>query len=367
MAWVTDTSDDSSADPVAAPTTVVNLPTSSTATETPTSTVAPTTLAIDQTRLSELVPGVDGTFHALVADSLIEIPSDPTITYRRAEIRPLEGAGHFSFDASNELLAFLKAGQDTPGLWELNIWSVGFQLGPGDVGVTSYRWHQTRPRHVAAVTVDFNGRAELTTFTFDQERLPPQANTITAIGDDQFLVAWGDYGFVVVRYDPLLDTDVTSVIDHEGNVVWQSENTTALDASPNQILILRVGGEHAVIDATNPGMMETAETLFTLPHEGTVTGSDFASDGQLAVHYPLEGRNWNLRIYDADLTSPTDVELAGWRVWDLTWSPDNRFILMPGTDDEGRHVVVFYDTSTRELSFVDFHDWVHWAALTPAP
>lgn len=65
-----------------------------------------------------------------------------------------------------------------------------------------------------------------------------------------------------------------------------------------------------------------------------------------------------------DLSAYTDVAVEGWRVWDLEWGPNDRFLLMPGTNDAGRHVVIFYDTTTEETSTVDFHTWVQWADLS---
>lgn len=95
-----------------------------------------------------------------------------------------------------------------------------------------------------------------------------------------------------------------------------------------------------------------------------MTGSAWSSDGRLAVHYPTTARDSNLRLFNPSLDVEADVTLERWRVWDLAWSPDSRFILMPGTDDAGRHVVIFYDTASREFSYVDFPDWVQWAELT---
>jgi hypothetical protein len=158
---------------------------------------------------------------------------------------------------------------------------------------------------------------------------------------------------------------VTTLLDQKGTVVWQSQNMTVFEASPSRVLVLRrptndEGYEHVVIEPAAPD----DEVRLDLPQEGTVTGSDWSPSGQLAVHYPIGGQNWDLRIYDPDLTTFTDFTVEGWRVWDLEWGPDNRFILMPGTNDAGRHVVIVYDTSTRMSSFVDFNDWVQWADLS---
>ena len=60
-----------------------------------------------------------------------------------------------------------------------------------------------------------------------------------------------------------------------------------------------------------------------------------------------------------------------YRVWDVGWSPDGKFVVMPGTDNEGTHVVVLLDTrhpgfrGTRTLQVyaIEFDDWVQFAAV----
>jgi hypothetical protein len=201
--------------------------------------------------------------------------------------------------------------------------------------------------------------------TFETDDLvSPTTITITEVDSDHSLVAWGDYGFIVTGFDPMLETDVTTLLDQTGTVLWQSQNLTVIDASPGRLLVLRSlpgqeGYEHAVIDPSDPD----AGITLNLPVEGVPTGADWSSSGRLAVHYPTGDHNWNLRIYDTDLSTHTDVPVKGWRVWDLEWGPDSRFLLMPGTDDAGRHVVIFYDTISTELSLVDFDDWIQWADL----
>ncbi len=348
-----------------------DLSTSTTGTSSTTSTrIAPTTtLNTERVALVDLVPGITGTLHALVGGSnrwLIDVPADPDATFLRSETGPFGSATSVSFDASNALLAFRALTDGTDDSHKLIVLgeTAGFSLEEPDVA--SYQWHQTEPGRLAAITIT-KGLTELQTFTFEGEDFDsPETTTITGVVDrDHSLAAWGDYGFVITHYDPLLETDLTTLLDQTGTVVWQSQNMTVLDASPSRLLVLRrpadeEGYEHAVVEPADPDV----EIRLDLPREGTVTGSDWSPSGQLAVHYPTGGQNWNLRIYDTDLTTFTDFPVEGWRVWDLEWGPDNRFILMPGTDDAGRHVVIFYDTSTRAMSFVDFHDWVQWADLS---
>lgn len=57
-----------------------------------------------------------------------------------------------------------------------------------------------------------------------------------------------------------------------------------------------------------------------------------------------------------------------YRVWDVRWSQRGDFVVLPGTDDRGGHVVVLVDarlTSAQEpwVYAVEFDDWVQFAAV----
>jgi len=231
--------------------------------------------------------------------------------------------------------------------------------------VAECKWHESQAGQLAVIAVA-DGRAELRSITFETNDLgSPAMTTVTEVDPDHLLIAWGDYGFIITDYDPLLEADVTSLLDHAGTVLWQAQNMTVLDASPSHLLVHRSltgqgSYEHSVVDPNDPD----ASITLDLPLDGTPTGTDWSPTGRLAVHYPTGGHNWNLRIYDDGLSTYSDVAVEGWRVWDLEWGPDGRWLLMPGTDDAGRHVVIFYDTSTGETSSVDFRTWVQWADLS---
>lgn len=314
------------------------------------------------------VPGATGTLHALVGDSnrqVIDVPTEADASPRGLDSVPLGFVTDFALDVSNEFVAFLRMGEDPTDPYQLNVWSERSHFSLADVGVDSYQWHQSQPRLLAAITIaDPRGPAELQTLAFNDSGRVSDRATITDLGADHSLRGWGEWGFLVGHYDQLLETEVTTLLDETGEVVWQAEDMNVLDSSPDQILVLQSSDEgqdtHSVIDPTNPDAM----TVLPLPDGATISGSDWSPDHRLAVHYPSEGRNGNIRIYDPELTKPTDITLEGWRVWDLNWGPNNRFIVIPGTDDAGRHVVIFYDTTTQTLSFVDFHDWVQWADLS---
>jgi hypothetical protein len=77
------------------------------------------------------------------------------------------------------------------------------------------------------------------------------------------------------------------------------------------------------------------------------------------------GTDWRLNVY-ARNGAHVNTATVPWRVWDVQWSPDERFILMPGTDNQDTQAVIFYDRHTDTLSAVDdFQDWVQWSDLLP--
>ena len=80
----------------------------------------------------------------------------------------------------------------------------------------------------------------------------------------------------------------------------------------------------------------------------STAGDAIAFVGQAAAG----AADWGLHIYTADGTLLSSTEIP-WKVWDIQWSSDDRYIVMPGTDNDGSHGVIFYDTHTDTLSVVD--------------
>ena len=358
--WVSTEGDDP---PTVAPTTTAEGSTTSAPGSFPTESVDS-----EPRVLAELVPGVTGTLNALVGSSsrwLVEMPAENTALIR-AETQPLGFVERVTQDASGELLAYNVLGNGTDIPHSLVVCGNGTGVEYVDAEVVDHQWHQSDAGRLALLIVD-GGSTRLETVTLDPNELEwPTSNTITEVDPDQTLLAWGDYGFVLTGYDTTSEVDVTTLLDQSGEVVWQEENLTVISASPTRLLAHQVTAddeadfENMVIDPTDP---DTGLRL-DLGVRGIPTGADWAPDGRLAIHYPTGGHQWNLRIYDPTLRDFEETPVEGWRVWDLQWDPDSRFILMPGTDDAGRHVVLFYDTTTTELSLVDFGDWIHWANLS---
>ena len=72
-------------------------------------------------------------------------------------------------------------------------------------------------------------------------------------------------------------------------------------------------------------------------------------------------RSW-LEVWGASGVLIARVEFP-YRVWDVSWSPDNRYVVMPGSDNAGTHVVLVYDLVDSSLNGFLFDDWVQFAAV----
>ncbi len=56
----------------------------------------------------------------------------------------------------------------------------------------------------------------------------------------------------------------------------------------------------------------------------------------------------------------------GYRIWDVEWSSSDRFVLMPGNDDQsGRSVLLVLDTQDGSLDEIEFPDPVQYADVIP--
>lgn len=297
---------------------------------------------------------------------MIEVPAEQDPSPRSLGSEPLGFVTSFSFDASNEFVAFLQVNQGDEDRYELQVWSRRSHYLLEDVNVLSYQWHPDRTRLLAAVTIaDPGAPAELQVLSFDESGQESHRTPITRLGQHHVLHGWGEWGFLIGHYDQLFETDVTTVLDAAGDVVWQADDMTVLDASHDHVVVHQHNEAnenlYSVISPTDP----SNATPLPLP-DGVVglTGFGWSPDERLAVLYPTEGRDSSLRIYNTSQTEFTDIPLEGWRIWDLKWGPNSRFVVMPGTDDAGRHVAIICDTSTQAFSYVDFSGWVQWADLS---
>lgn len=343
----------------------------------PATTIPPTTSnVVDRTPLAEFVPSLDGQLVTLQGQRLfllITRESDQPETL----ITPLPGGiSNVSYDASGDLIAMTMS---TAGPDRLLLVDESEVIEPRFL-VTSYVWHDTRPVEAAVVIVDeANESWNLNRLIFHQatRRIFGQIH-ITGLDSFRTVRAWTDTGFVLRGFNDEEATPFVEFIDLTGEVVWQIDGEL-LDVSPTGDILIgdyvdeswEVRMVHS--DDTNGG---PGEVLHWAPIGFSAVR--WSTSGQMIAFIGYAGPgpvDWGLHVYTSD-GALLHTEVIPWRVWDIQWSPDDKYILMPGSkyilmpgsDNQGTHAVIFYNRHTDQLSAVDdFADRVQWSDLRPQP
>jgi hypothetical protein len=163
------------------------------------------------------------------------------------------------------------------------------------------------------------------------------------------------------------------LLDTDGQTIWSQSGEINDVSSTGAILYNDISNEAQTLRLAYPTEESgPGETLDWAPSD--FISVEFSTDGQRLAFTtwaePGGPVDMHLDVYDTEGTR-LDRALIPWRTWDIQWSHDDRYILMPGSDNQGSHAVVFYDRHTEIVSAVDdFQDWVQWADLRdphPAP
>lgn len=315
--------------------------------------------------LAEFVPGLTGQLVTLQGQSLMRLftrqADSPGVTVFGPPGAQSRGV---SFDASGDLLALVSPFAGGDRLYfgdESNLYDASLL-------VSSYVWHPQRPAEFAVVVIGNPGdNRALATFSFDDATQSlSRPNYVGTFDSPRHIRGWSESGFVLVGYDEDEDSPFVELVDHGGEVVWR-QNTELLDMSPiGDILIgdyVDDSWEFRIVDADQRDG-EPGEVLSWAPSDFSAV--KWSTSGQvIAFLGPIEGdpNGWGLHIYTPDGVLLHSVAIP-WRVWDIQWSPNDRYVLMPGSDNAGTHAVVFYDTHANTVSVVDdFQDWVQWSDL----
>jgi hypothetical protein len=330
----------------------------------PTST--PTT-TVQVAPLADLVPGLTGTLHAVVGGDPFawvtweaEHDGGPVRLSRR--LPPGWPLG-FALDASGARFAFVTHGPSEQGSFSLHVADESGSATSVVSPVTSFAWHQTEPAAMAVITVHPRGRTTLATFQ-TEDRGGGRTN-ITDVPFQARVAAWGDWGFLLNHYDSLLDEYVTSALDASGDLEWQRSGRVlaVAPAADNVLLVHSVEGgarqyTRVPLDTAGP----EGDGAIGLPRQ--IGGVAWSTDGRrLGVAWEDEASSgWRMSIYNAAGELSDTVALDG-QVWDVEWSADDRFVLMPGINTEGEHAVLFYDTVTDNVTVVELETWVQWATV----
>lgn len=292
----------------------------------------------------------------------------------------LQGHGQFllTADGPNSEDALMAA---LPGGWVSDVGSadtgapsaftatpIGLGLAQidGEAAVRSYAWHDSRPSLVAEVRpTPASDTWDLATYTVDSYTAERSDVVVRRVfQSERWVRAWDDSGFVVAGFRGPDRSPFTEFLDASGETVWQRDGFP-LDVSPAGAIVTGL-------------QTDESWTLHLVPPEGSdSTALTWAPPAFQAVRSSIDG-NWvaflgpttsdrptstQLDIYRTDGNLVHSVEI-GWHVWDVQWSADNRFILMPGSDDIDTNAVVFYDTETDTVAAIDdFETWVQWSDL----
>jgi WD40 repeat protein len=174
------------------------------------------------------------------------------------------------------------------------------------------------------------------------------------------VLAWGPWGFLLLKHET--GTNRIVLVDNTGEPVWSRPAHWAY-ASPNgDALISFYNNEirefqHVDLDSDPTDVGE----WFELPSLG-VTSIGWSPDGeQLAIVSLGRTAKAQLDTYDIGGTLVDQVPLD-WHVWDVHWSQDGRFLVMPAVRD-GAYAVLFYDIEAKQLTPVEFDEAIRVAVM----
>ena len=327
----------------------------------PESTVTP--IVTETGPLADLVPGVTGTLMAIEGwgpSQLLSWEHDGS----RELVSPLPRGrvDQLAKDASGDLLAITIENADS-GAGDLYV-GYGSDLAETGVEVTSFAWHTTEPATMAATSMAPDATTpKLVIIKFDDDPLGViETETVVPIDPRSVLLAWGRSGFLVRQYSDSLRSHQIELLGPSGEQLWARPAQWAY-ASPNgDVLISFYNNEIRELQVLPAGEPAAGGPWFELPSLG-VTEIGWSSDGSriaVATFRGGEARS-DLNIYgnDGELVNSVDLN---WHVWDVRWSPDDRFVMMPGSAD-GRSALLFFDTTTNQLTPVPFDTAIQTAIL----
>lgn len=340
-----------------------------TTTTVPMSTTSTQLIPVDdvaRSPLNSFVPDLEGQLVTLQGqNTMLLIARNAENANAVITVMPGGWVSNVSFEASGELIGFT----NLIGEAEYLYFGDETQMTDTRFVVTSYVWHGIRPAEVAAVFVNDDKTSwNLNTFGINPERQITNQSHIVGFDSPRTVRAWTDTGFVLRGFNDEEATPFVEFIDLSGEVVWRLDGEL-LDVSSTGDVLISTGVDesretrlvHA--DDTNGG---SGEVLDWVP----VWFSDvrWSTRGQMIAVSAYAGPDpgdWGLQVYLPDGTLLHSA-VVPWRFWDIQWSPDDKYVLMPGTDDQGTHAVIFYNRHTEQLSAVDdLQDWVQWSDLRP--
>ena len=230
-----------------------------------------------------------------------------------------------------------------------------------------FAWHATEPSRLAWTVASDGGVGQqlfVAEVAGSASSEPVPSVTVPAT---ERLVAWDETGFVLGFRDGLGGEWIRR-IDGTGREIGRARGTlVAMRGNGELLLTRRADGDSSFYQA-DPTLGALTALQWAPPEAvGRVRPATWASDGRIAFIARDERSNvWRLEIYEPDGESSAVQELPG-QVWDVRWSPDGRFVVMPGFDNRGGrgHSVFAYDSLEALLYEIEFDDRVASVLIRP--
>lgn len=312
------------------------------------------------------VPGLDDHLVFVVGqgDSGHTLISTDTETTEWAEQSLPAHAAEFALDASGRILGFIER---APGA-EPTLWLASRNGEP--VAMTSanqFVWSGDEEGRIAWLDRDSPpGQVTIQVGSTDGSRLAGTSD-LGVVPSNFRLLGLNSKGYWLGSYDPRVampfvtyfPSDRPAGIPHSGDLaVPAPRGTTALIAH------LEVAGWLWNFGISDGIRMEPAGWAPSRP-SGMHGFAAWSSDaGRLAFIGGDDDGSW-LEIWSPSGDERRRIEFPH-RVWDVSWSHDDRFVVMPGSGDD-EDVVLFFDTHDGSLDAAAFDDRVQFAATAEVP
>ena len=276
-------------------------------------------------------------------------------------------ANNFSIDASGSVLSYVGGEDDADTRWlvPLDGSSPPIEM---DGGTNSFVWSGDEPLTAAWLEPDVeseDNRIVVGEFTGDQVAAADEVGFTAG-----FLAGINSTGYWTVGGDPQYPrTGFVEFTPRADDEAWRTSADLVIPAAHGRRALL------AHLDTAswrwNFGVgPDRIEPLSWAP--GDAAGDHgFAAFSPNAVQIAFigsddRGLGW-LEVHST-VGAPAERLVLPYRVWDVRWSERGDYVVMPGTDNRGTHVVIIADarTSTAHEPYVyavELEDWVQFAAV----